>query len=122
MNNLNTTKSTKSDDLKKKDNNYTLIVSDFYYLDHYGIAVVFIRTIITVPAHAFMSVPMGYFVAKSRLELDKRNGKGFVSIFPLILLSATLGNVFCLFLVDTQQFFPDQFLKGSSPVHQSLVF
>ncbi len=33
MNNLNTTKSTKSDDLKKKDNNYTLIVSDFYYLD-----------------------------------------------------------------------------------------
>ncbi len=45
-------------------------MENFYYLDQFGIAVVATRTVITIPAHAFMSVPMGYFVAKSRLQLD----------------------------------------------------
>ena len=57
---------------------YAVVVSvgfatmeNFYYLDQYGTAVVTTRSVITIPAHAFMSVPMGYFVAKSRIQLDK---------------------------------------------------
>ena len=46
-------------------------MENFYYLDQFGVAVVTTRTVITIPAHAFMSVPMGYFVAKSRIYLDK---------------------------------------------------
>ena len=56
---------------------YSVVVSvgfatmeNFFYLDQFGLAVVIIRTLITIPAHAFMSVPMGYFVAKSRIQLD----------------------------------------------------
>ena len=57
---------------------YAVVVStgfatmeNFFYLDQYGVAVVTTRSVITVPAHAFMSVPMGYFVAKSRMQLDQ---------------------------------------------------
>ena len=52
-------------------------LENFYYLDQFGVAVVAVRTVITIPAHAFMSVPMGYFVAKSRLELEVRNETKF---------------------------------------------
>lgn len=45
-------------------------MENLFYLEQYGIAVVTTRTVITIPAHAFMSVPMGYFVAKSRIQLD----------------------------------------------------
>ena len=46
-------------------------MENFFYLDQFGVAVVTTRSVITVPAHAFMSVPMGYFVAKSRMQLDQ---------------------------------------------------
>ena len=46
-------------------------MENFYYLDQFGLAVVTIRSVITIPAHAFMSVPMGYFLAKSRMQLDQ---------------------------------------------------
>ena len=46
-------------------------MENFYYLDQFGLAVVTTRSVITIPAHAFMSVPMGYFVAKSRMQLDQ---------------------------------------------------
>ncbi len=45
-------------------------IENVFYLNQYGLAVVITRTLITLPAHAFMSVPMGYFVAKSRIHLD----------------------------------------------------
>ena len=48
-------------------------MENFYYLDQYGIAVVITRTVITIPAHAFMSVPMGYFASKSRLCLENNS-------------------------------------------------
>ncbi len=72
---------------------YAVVVSvgfatmeNFYYLDHYGIAVVTTRTVITIPAHAFMSVPMGYFVAKSRLQLDKVKIKKNRYYFPMLIV------------------------------------
>lgn len=39
-----------------------------FYLQQYGVGVVATRTVVTLPAHAFMSVPLGYFVAKARLR------------------------------------------------------
>ena len=61
-------------------------MENLYYLDHYGIAVVIMRTVITVPAHAFMSVPMGFFVAKSRLAIDSRSESKYRLLHPLTLL------------------------------------
>ena len=62
------------------------VMENFYYLDHYGITVVIMRTIITVPAHAFMSVPMGYFVAKSRLEINSKRESKFGLIITCMFL------------------------------------
>ena len=62
------------------------IMENFYYLDHYGITVFIMRTVITIPAHLFMSIPMGYFVAKSRLELDSKNDLKFGLCYPFMLI------------------------------------
>jgi len=62
------------------------VMENFYYLEHYGITVVIMRTVITIPAHVFMSIPMGYFLAKSRLELDSRKESKFGFSTSLILL------------------------------------
>ena len=59
-------------------------MENFYYLDQFGVAVVTTRTVITIPAHAFMSVPMGYFVAKSRLQLDKSKVRSNRYYLPMI--------------------------------------
>ena len=59
-------------------------MENFYYLDQFGVAVVTTRTVITIPAHAFMSVPMGYFVAKSRTQLDKGIVKKNRFFLPMI--------------------------------------
>ena len=76
-------------------------MENFYYLDQYGIAVVVIRTFITVPAHAFMSVPMGYFVAKSRLYLDLRKETRIrYYLIPILLLQGWLSSSFLHGLYD----------------------
>ena len=62
------------------------VMENFYYLDHYGITVVIMRTVITIPAHLFMSIPMGYYVAKSRLELDSKKESKFGFIMSFIFL------------------------------------
>ena len=59
-------------------------MENFYYLDQFGVAVVTTRTVITIPAHAFMSVPMGYFVAKSRIKLDTDTVKKNRYFSPMI--------------------------------------
>ena len=61
-------------------------MENFYYLDQYGVAVVVTRTIITIPAHAFMSVPMGYFTAKSRLALDASKEKKHRYLLPMVIV------------------------------------
>ena len=79
-------------------------LENFYYLDQFGIAVVAARTIITIPAHAFMSVPMGYFVAKSRLLLESGNETKFRFYFPMMtiiqgwIISAFLHGLYDFFL------------------------
>ncbi len=55
-------------------------------MDQFGVAVVTTRTVITIPAHAFMSVPMGYFVAKSRMQLDKSKVKKDRYFLPMITI------------------------------------
>ena len=72
---------------------YAVVVSvgfatleNFYYLDQFGLEVVAARTIVTIPAHAFMSVPMGYYVAKSRLLLEAGNEKKFIFYFPMMMI------------------------------------
>ena len=61
-------------------------MENFYYLDQFGVAVVTTRTVITIPAHAFMSVPMGYFLAKSRIQLDKGKVKKNRYFLPMIIV------------------------------------
>lgn len=79
-------------------------LENFYYLDQYGIAVVATRTVITVPAHAFMSVPMGYFVAKSRLLLELTDATKFRFYLPMLtiiqgwFISAFLHGLYDFFL------------------------
>ncbi len=79
-------------------------LENFYYLDQFGIAVVAARTIITIPAHAFMSVPMGYFVAKSRLLLESGNETKFRFYLPMMtiiqgwIISAFLHGLYDIFL------------------------
>jgi len=79
-------------------------LENFYYLDQFGIAVVAARTIITIPAHAFMSVPMGYFVAKSRLLLESGNETKFRFYLPMMtiiqgwIISAFLHGLYDFFL------------------------
>ncbi|MBF0277178.1 MAG: PrsW family intramembrane metalloprotease [SAR324 cluster bacterium] len=40
-----------------------------YYVEQYGFSVLVIRTVVTLPTHIFMSVPMGYFLAQSLFSL-----------------------------------------------------
>ena len=61
-------------------------LENFFYLNQYGVAVVITRTVITIPAHIFMSVPMGYYVAKSRLLLEEGNKKRFSFYYPMITI------------------------------------
>ena len=49
-------------------------IENAFYLDQYGPAVLITRTIITLPAHAFMSMPMGYLLGKSALRLYREDG------------------------------------------------
>ena len=79
-------------------------LENFYYLDQYGVAVVATRTVVTIPAHAFMSVPMGYFVVKSRLLLEAGNEKKFSFYLPMMtiiqgwFISSFLHGLYDLFL------------------------
>ena len=61
-------------------------LENFYYMDQYGEAVVALRSVVTIPAHAFMSVPMGYYVAKSRLLLEVGNEKKFSFYLPMMTI------------------------------------
>tara|TARA_B100001079_G_scaffold144453_1_gene123707 strand:+ start:58 stop:828 length:771 start_codon:yes stop_codon:yes gene_type:complete len=61
-------------------------LENFYYLDQYGVAVVATRTVITIPAHAFMSVPMGYYVAKSRMLLEVADETKFSFYLPMLTI------------------------------------
>ena len=75
-------------------------MENFYYLDQFGLAVVTTRSVITIPAHAFMSVPMGYFVAKSRMQLDQgkiiknRNYLPMITVLQGWILSAFLHGLY----------------------------
>ena len=61
-------------------------LENFYYLDQYGVAVVTVRTVITIPAHAFMSVPMVYYVAKSRMLLELSDETKFSFYLPMLTI------------------------------------
>jgi len=41
-------------------------VENLFYLDRYGTATLIVRSILTVPAHAFFTAPMGYCLALAR--------------------------------------------------------
>jgi RsiW-degrading membrane proteinase PrsW (M82 family) len=79
-------------------------LENFYYLYQYGVGVVATRTVITIPAHAFMSVPMGYYVAKSRLLLETGNEKKINFYLPMMtiiqgwFISAFLHGLYDFFL------------------------
>lgn len=47
-------------------------VENLFYLDQYGPPVLVTRSVITLPAHAFMSAPMGYYVARSKLHFNQQ--------------------------------------------------
>ena len=86
---------------------YAVVVSvgfatmeNFFYLEQFGLAVVTTRSVVTIPAHAFMSVPMGYYVAKSRIQLDNikvNKNKYFPPIISVLqgwLISAFLHGLY----------------------------
>jgi len=79
------------------------VMENFYYLDQFGVAVVVTRTVITIPAHAFMSVPMGFFVAKSRLTIDSGKPKKIRFLLPTFIIF--LGWLFSSFLHGLYDFF-----------------
>jgi RsiW-degrading membrane proteinase PrsW (M82 family) len=78
-------------------------LENFYYLGQYGVAVVTARTVITIPAHAFMSVPMGYYVAKSSLLLEA--GNETKSRFYLPMMTIIQGWIISAFLHGLYDFF-----------------
>ncbi len=61
-------------------------VENWFYLEQYGIPVIVTRSFITLPAHAFMSVPMGYCVALSRMRLDDAPAERFAYHRPLMII------------------------------------
>ena len=78
-------------------------MENFFYLDQFGVLVVAARTIITIPAHAFMSVPMGYFVAKSRLLIDASKETQFRYYLPM--MTVFQGWIISAFLHGSYDFF-----------------
>ena len=79
-------------------------VENAVYLEQYGTTVVISRSLITLPAHAFMSVPLGYFTAKSKLSLMGRGKTPNAYHVPMLLIlagwcySAMLHGFYDLFL------------------------
>ena len=61
-------------------------VENWFYFQQYGISVVVSRSVITLPAHAFMSVPMGFFVAKSRIILQQKRDESNTSFIPILFI------------------------------------
>ena len=79
-------------------------VENWFYLEQYGISVIVPRSVITLPAHAFMSVPMGLFVAKSRIILEQKRNERNAYFIPMLwilvgwLYSTVLHGTFDLLL------------------------
>ena len=93
-------------------------MENFFYLDQYGMAIVVTRTVITIPAHVFMSVPMGYYVAKSRLLLKEGNKTRFSFYYPM--MSVIQGWFISSFLHGLYDFF-FSFKMGSMAYLQIVV-
>ena len=59
-------------------------IENWFYLEQYGIPVIVSRSVITLPAHAFMSVPMGFMVAKSKIHLQRNNNDPHAHYIPML--------------------------------------
>ena len=53
-------------------------VENLFYLDRYGTATLIIRSILTVPAHAFFTAPLGYCLALARRARGSWNAYGWL--------------------------------------------
>ncbi len=61
-------------------------IENAFYVEQYGISILLTRTLITLPTHIFISVPMGYYVARSRFALSENPTKQKVHLESVILL------------------------------------
>lgn len=59
-------------------------IENWFYLEQYGVPVIISRSIITLPAHAFMSVPMGLMVAKSKIHLKEHQNVPHTYYIPML--------------------------------------
>ena len=59
-------------------------IENWFYLEQYGVPVIVSRSIVTLPAHAFMSVPMGFLVAKSKIHLQKHQNDPQAYYIPML--------------------------------------
>jgi RsiW-degrading membrane proteinase PrsW (M82 family) len=67
-------------------------LENMFYMQQYGLQVVVVRAVVTVPAHAFMTVPLGYFVAVARLRWEQ--GADNASVVRLLLAGWLIASVF----------------------------
>ena len=66
-------------------------LENLFYFQQYGISVVTTRSLVTMPAHAFMSVPMGYFTARSRIFCYQTQRKNLAMHYYVPMLYLLLG-------------------------------
>jgi RsiW-degrading membrane proteinase PrsW (M82 family) len=79
-------------------------IENLFYLNQYGPGVLVTRSVVTVPAHAFMSAPMGYIVVRSRMiwEAEARSPQAAHRAMLVLLggwlVSASLHGAYDLWL------------------------
>lgn len=79
-------------------------IENYVYLGRHGTSVLVLRSLVTLPAHIFMSIPMGFFVAKSKLIFVRYQNMEFVPLFSFSLImtgflsSATLHGLYDIFI------------------------
>lgn len=91
-------------------------IENAIYVDRYGLSILVVRTLITLPIHVFISAPMGYFVAQARILLNSEpKDASVLKAIGLILkgwlIAAILHAGYDSFLsIDQQKFAYTQFL------------
>jgi len=61
-------------------------IENLFYFQQYGVTTLISRATVTIPAHAFMSVPMGYWVARSHILAQQTPDTFEGRAMPMLLI------------------------------------
>lgn len=79
-------------------------IENLFYLEQYGATILVVRSVVTLPVHTFLSVPMGYYLAISRLQANEIPPPFFqypvITILKGWFISATLHGLYDLFITS----------------------